>query len=112
MDIDGITSSLSIENLIFAACRGRWPASLNAKSDKAKLFIAKDYLNIICDEDISRVDDVKRNPTLARLIRQKNETEKQVPLREPDLMIVITGGEFAYTREDGVKVIPLGCLKD
>lgn len=277
LDIDGITSSLSIENLIFAACRGGWPASLNAKSDKAKLFIAKDYLNIICDEDISRVDDVKRNPTLARLIlrsyarnlctltqktkmladvsvemeatsmttfddyvgaleklfvledieawcpairsataiksskkrcfvdpsiavaamgasprsleldlrtfgfifecmcirdlkvysqslggkvsyyrdryglesdivlhledgryaliecklgsrdiedgakhlleiqrliRQKNETEKQVPLREPDLMIVITGGEFAYTREDGVKVIPLGCLKD
>lgn len=277
LDIDGITSALSIENLIFAACRGGWPASLNAKSDKAKLFIAKDYLNIICDEDISRVDDVKRNPTLARLIlrsyarnlctltqktkmladvsvemeatsmttfddyvgaleklfvledieawcpairsataiksskkrcfvdpsiavaamgasprsleldlrtfgfifecmcirdlkvysqslggkvsyyrdryglesdivlhledgryaliecklgsrdiedgakhlleiqrliRQKNETEKQVPLREPDLMIVITGGEFAYTREDGVKVIPLGCLKD
>ena len=29
-----------------------------------------------------------------------------------DLLIVITGGEFAYAREDGVKVIPLGCLKD
>ena len=25
---------------------------------------------------------------------------------------VLTGGEIAYTREDGVKVIPLGCLKD
>ena len=276
-DIDGITSPLSVEELIFAACRGGWPASLNAKSDKAKLFIAKDYLNVICDEDISRVDDVKRSPALARLIlrsyarnlctltqktkmladvsvemetasmttfddyvgaleklfvledieawcpairsataiksgkkrcfvdpsiavaamgaspasleldlrtfgfifecmcirdlkvysqslggkvsyyrdryglesdivlhlddgryaliecklgsrdiedgakhlleiqrliQQKNETEKQAPLREPDLLIVITGGEFAYTREDGVKVIPLGCLKD
>ena len=25
---------------------------------------------------------------------------------------VLTGGELAYTREDGVKVIPLGCLRD
>ena len=41
-----------------------------------------------------------------------NETEKQVPLREPDLMIVMTGGSMAYTRPDGVKVIPLACLKD
>lgn len=49
---------------------------------------------------------------IKRLIWQKNEVEKQMPLREPDLMIVLTGGEFAYTREDGVKVVPLGCLKD
>ncbi|MDE7462986.1 MAG: hypothetical protein K2M88_07485 [Muribaculaceae bacterium] len=33
-------------------------------------------------------------------------------LREPDLLIVLTGGEMAYTREDGVKVIPIGCLRD
>lgn len=276
-DIDGETSALSIEQIIFAACRGGWPASLNVKSDRAKLFIAKDYVNVICDEDISKVDNVRRNPVLVRLIlrsyarnlctlvqktkmladitvemettsmttfedyvgalerlyviedidawcpairsataiksskkrsfvdpsiavaamgaspssleldlrtfgfvfecmcirdlkvysqalggrvsyyrdrygleadivlhlddgryalvecklgsrdieegakhlleikrliRQKNETEKQMPLREPDLLIVLTGGELAYTREDGVKVIPLGCLKD
>ena len=35
----------------------------------------------------------------------------EFPLREPDLLMVITGGEMAYTREDGVKVIPLACLK-
>ena len=28
LDIDGVTSDMSIENLIFAACRGGWPASL------------------------------------------------------------------------------------
>ena len=47
-----------------------------------------------------------------RLIQEHNKTEKQVPLREPDLMIVMTGGSMAYTRPDGVKVIPLACLKD
>lgn len=277
LDIDGITSKLSIEELIMAACRGGWPDSLSVTSDKAKLLIAKDYLNKVCNEDISNIDDVQRNPELTRLIlrsyarnlctlakksamlddvkaemettaqttfdeyvdalkrlfviedieawcpairsasairsgkkrcfidpsiavaamgaspktleldlktfgfvfecmcirdlkvysqsmggkvsyyhdrygleadivlhlddqryaliecklgsrdidegakhllemqkliREKNETEKQMPLREPDLLIVLTGGEIAYTREDGIKVIPLGCLKD
>ena len=48
---------------------------------------------------------------LASLIREYNQTEKQVPLREPDLLMVITGGKIAYTRPDGVKIIPLACLK-
>ena len=277
LDIDGVTSKLSIEELIMLACRGGWPDSLNVKNEKAQLLIAKDYLNKVCEDDISRVDGVQRNPELARLIlrsyarnlctlakktamladvkvemettvqatfdeyvdalkrlfviedidawcpairsatairsgkkrcfidpsiavaamgaspksleldlktfgfifecmcirdlrvysqamggrvsyyhdrygleadivlhlddqryaliecklgsrdidegakhllqlqeliRERNKTEKQMPLREPDLLIVLTGGEFAYTREDGVKVIPLGCLKN
>lgn len=48
---------------------------------------------------------------LHRLIVEHNETEKQMPIREPDLKIILTGGEYAYTRKDGVHVIPLGCLK-
>ena len=277
MDIDGIASELSVEKLIFSACRGGWPAALRRKSDAAKLMIAKDYLNNICESDISTVDGVQRNPTwtnmilrsyarnvstlakktniyrdvaanadsmtlqtmdtylnaleklfviedveawcpairsattirsgkkrgfidpsipvaalgltpeyfqsdlktfgfifeclcirdlkvysqalggrvsyyhdrmdleadavlhlddgrfaliefklgsreieegakhllqLQELIRKYNEKEKQVPLREPDLLMVITGGEMAYTREDGVKVVPIGTLRD
>lgn len=49
---------------------------------------------------------------IRRLIREHNKTEKQVPLREPDLLIVMTGSRMAYTRNDGVKVIPLACMKD
>lgn len=30
----------------------------------------------------------------------------------PSFLMVLTGGEFAYRREDGVYVVPLGCLKD
>lgn len=273
----GTGSELSIEELIFAACRGGWPASLDEMSERAKLLIAKDYLDVICNEDISKVDKVRRNPALARLImrsyarnlctlakktsmladvlvemestsmktfddytsalerlfviedieawcpairsatvirsgkkrcfvdpsiavaamgasprslevdlktsgfiyecmcirdlkiysqalggnlsyyhdryglkadavlhlddgryaliecklgsreidegakhllelksliERRNKQERQMPLRLPDLMIVLTGGNMAYTRDDGVKVIPLGCLKD
>lgn len=49
---------------------------------------------------------------LKRLIAEAGSSDRQMPLKEPDLLIVLTGGEFAYTRSDGVKVIPLGCLKD
>lgn len=72
-------------------------------------------MKTVCSEDISRVDGVSRDELLARilsLIHEYNQKEKQVPLREPDLMIVVTGGKMAYTRLDGVKIIPLACFKD
>lgn len=68
LNIDGVISNLSIEQLIFCACRGGWPGTLRKKSDKAKLMTAESYLDNICDSDISTVDGVKRNPKTARLI--------------------------------------------
>ena len=49
---------------------------------------------------------------LQHLIREHNRGESQVPIREPDLLMILTGGEYAYRRQDGVYVIPIGCLKD
>jgi hypothetical protein len=37
---------------------------------------------------------------IKRLIHEHNKEEKQLPLREPDLLIVITGGQMAFTRPD------------
>jgi hypothetical protein len=39
---------------------------------------------------------------LKRLITEFNKSEKQTKLRVPDLLMVITGGQMAYTRPDGV----------
>ena len=276
-DIDGIRASLSLDELVFAACRGGWPAVLDLKTDASRLAIAKDYVANVCETDISTVDGVQRNPALARAIlrsyarnlstladatsirkdviatmeslspttldsylnalrrlfvvedadawspairsatavragkkreladpsiaaaalglspaafatdlktfgfffenlairdlrvyssaldgtvshyrdrygleadavlhledgryalvevklggrkieegaahlvelrnrvRKYNENERQVPLREPDLLLVLTGTDMAYTRPDGVKVVPIGCLRD
>ena len=49
---------------------------------------------------------------IERLISEYNKKEKQVPLRLPDLKLIITATEFGYKRDDGVYVIPIGCLKD
>ncbi|MBR5983209.1 MAG: ATP-binding protein [Bacteroidales bacterium] len=63
-------SDLEIEDLIFAACRGGWPATLRLKDTKSKLMVAKDYFRTVCKEDISRVDGVRRDENLARTILQ------------------------------------------
>ena len=57
-------------------------------------------------------EGAKHLTEIRRLIQEYNKTERQVPLREPDLLIVLTGGRIAYTRPDGVKVLPLACLKN
>ena len=277
-DIDGCQSHLTIEDLIFVACRGGWPATLQSRSRKSQLLIARNYVRTVCSEDISRIDGKQRGEKLARLIlrsyarnistlakktsmltdvvsseeiecsidtfsdyvsalerlfviqdidawcpairsktvirsspkrgfcdpsiavsllgltpeslqvqlktfgfifeqlcvrdlkaytqglyshvsyyhdrygleadfvlhledgryaliecklgskeiedgaahllelkhliHEHNKKEKQMPIREPDLLIVLTGGQMAYTRPDGVKIIPIGCLKD
>lgn len=71
------------------------------------------YALIECKLGSSEIDEgAEHLLELKRLIQEHNKTEKQVSLREPDLLIVMTGGSMAYTRPDGVKVIPLACLKD
>lgn len=67
LDIDGIESSLSIENLIRIACRGGWPSSLNKKQN-IELMTAKMYLDNICEQDCSTIDGVKRDPRRMRAI--------------------------------------------
>ena len=49
---------------------------------------------------------------IEKLIKEHQEKNKRTSLRLPTLKIVITAGEYGYRREDGVFVIPIGCLKD
>ena len=49
---------------------------------------------------------------IEKLIVEYNKKEHQTPIRLPDLKIVITGTQYGYKRDDGVFVIPIGCLKD
>lgn len=69
-NFDGCVSNLSIDNLIFAICRGGWPKSLMNKTDRSKLEVAKDLYLQTYSVDISNVDNVKRNPRWAQAILQ------------------------------------------
>ncbi len=60
-------SSLKIENIATAICRGGWPASLN-HNNKNALRIAVDYVESIINHDISEADGVSKNPERVRLL--------------------------------------------
>ncbi|MBO5563109.1 MAG: ATP-binding protein, partial [Bacteroidales bacterium] len=61
-------SKMGVEDLIFAACRGGWPAALQPKTERGKLLIAKNYVKTVCDKDISKAAKEKLDPKIARAI--------------------------------------------
>ena len=61
-------SDMTIDDVIFSICRGGWPGSLNISSKQAQLEIAKDLYRQTCAVDISKIDGVKRNPSVAQAI--------------------------------------------
>lgn len=67
---DGCVSDLTIDELIFAICRGGWPRSLFNKTDRSKLEVAKDLYRQTYSVDISNIDNKKRNPKWAQAILQ------------------------------------------
>lgn len=58
-------NKLDIDELAFLICRGGWPGSVDMDKDVA-LDQAFDYYTAIVNTDISRVDDVKRDPGRAK----------------------------------------------
>lgn len=59
-DISAIDNH-SIDDIAFLICRGGWPAALN-RTEKVALKQAFDYYDAVVNDDISRVDGVKRDP--------------------------------------------------
>ena len=92
-EFGGELSKLTVEDLIFAACRGGWPAALNARSAKAKLMIAQNYVNSVCSEDISRIDDKQRMEKLARRILYAYARNVSTLAKTSSLLADVTAGE-------------------
>jgi len=44
-----------------------------------------------------------------KILREKINLDK---MKEPSFLMVLTAGEFCYKRDDGVYIIPIGCLRD
>ncbi len=64
---DGCRADLSLDELIFAACRGGWPSAVaRGKYNPSALTVARGYLYNLCRKDISGVDGVRRDETKAR----------------------------------------------
>lgn len=109
LDIDGITSNMQVEDLIFSACRGGWPATVNVKSDRAKLYVARDYVETVCREDVSRIDGVQRDEKIAQMLLRSYARNISTLAKQTSILADITSsGEVSLTKptfEDYVKAL-------
>lgn len=54
-------------------------------------------------------DNIEKGATTLKTLSAKIDTDK---MNAPSFMMVLTGvGQYAYRRQDGVHVVPIGCLK-
>ncbi|MCD8201620.1 MAG: DUF4143 domain-containing protein [Clostridia bacterium] len=60
-------NELTVGDLAFLICRGGWPQAVG-QTEKVALRQAYDYYNVIMESDISRVDNVSRNPNRMKAI--------------------------------------------
>jgi hypothetical protein len=51
---------------------------------------------------------IKKNYTFVAKLANEVDTAK---IGAPSFLMVLTAGQYAYRREDGVYVVPIGCLK-
>lgn len=65
-EIDGIKTDLTYEKIAHVLTRGGWPNSV--VNDQKAGEVAKNYIDVLCNSDISRIDGIKRDPNLARAI--------------------------------------------
>lgn len=59
-------ADMTIDRLAFLLCRGGWPGAVEVEREEIALRQAIDYVDAVVESDISRVDDVERDPHLAR----------------------------------------------
>lgn len=60
-------STIDINRLAYLICRGGWPGALDM-DETDSLAQAFDYYDMVCDSDISRVDEVQRDSQRVRLL--------------------------------------------
>lgn len=102
MDINGIESNLTIEDLAFATCRGGWPESIIQTDRESQLFVAENYVDNICKSDISTVDGVKRDPNRAKKILRSYARNNSTQATKQTILQDVRGNypDMAYSTLD------------
>ncbi len=86
-------SSLSLDDVAFLICRGGWPLALDVQRDVA-LRQALDYVDAIIEEDISKVDGIKKNSSLVRRLMKSLARNQGAQVTIETLVDDIGGNEL------------------
>ena len=97
-EVDG-TSNLEIRRIAFLVCRGGWPKASLKTNESAALIEAREYVESVCRNDISRVDDVQRNAELARRLMRSYSRHQGAQVSVATILADIKSNEASDTTE-------------
>ena len=97
-EVDG-TSNLDIRRIAFLVCRGGWPKASLKTNESAALIEAREYVESVCRNDISRVDDVQRNAELARRLMRSYSRHQGAQVSVATILADIKSNEASDTTE-------------
>lgn len=103
----GCSNDMSLEDIIFAACRGGWPASVLMDDKEAQLLVARDYFEQIYMRDMNTVDHVKRNSQTMRAVLRSYARNISTLAKKTSLLedINATKGISDATLDDYIEVL-------
>jgi len=82
-EIDG-KNDQDIDRMAFLICRGGWPDAV-MDEDEIALQSSIDYVDELLSEDITKVDEIRRNPVRARAILRAYARNISTPARMPTI---------------------------
>ncbi len=121
VDANGLLHDLNTFGFLFESLCTR-DMRVYAQSNDGEIFQYRDKDQLEIDLIVSlndgrwagievKLGEHQAGEAAANLIRLKTKVDTS-RIGEPSFLMVLTGGKFAYKRNDGVLVVPLACLRD
>ena len=94
-------SNLDLDRLTFLICRGGWPESVNMDDDVA-LDQAFDYIDAVIRNDMSRVDNIRRDPQKVRMLLRSYARNQGTQISQASISADISSNDTEGVSEETV----------
>ncbi len=94
-------SDLDLDRLTFLICRGGWPESVNMGDDVA-LDQAFDYIDAVIRNDMSRVDNIRRDPQKVRMLLRSYARNQGTQISQASISADISSNDTEGVSEETV----------
>jgi len=87
------TSKLSIDDISFILLRGGWPETVKEKRKDIAMKTIYDYVEVLVNDDMSRVDGKKRNPDRVRSLLRSISRHTSTPANNATILADLTAND-------------------
>ncbi len=94
-------SDLNLDRLTFLICRGGWPESVDMNDDVA-LDQAFDYIDAVIRNDMSRVDNIRRDPQKVRMLLRSYARNQGTQISQASISADISSNDTEGVSEETV----------